>query len=77
MAYRIGHPSYSGRNAFAPAATHAAALRILLQRGVRMAAAQRALTQARAGSHACCSYCSRAPSGRLVPVDTIEVTFHA
>lgn len=69
----VGHGAYRGRNAPAVHQSHAQALSDLLRRGIRMAEAQRALRAAKAGSHATCSYYSKAPSGRWIAVDTVEV----
>ena len=69
----VGHGAYRGRNALASHQSHAQALADLLRRGIRMAEAQRALRSAKAGSHATCSYYSKAPSGKWIAVDTVEV----
>lgn len=47
MKIRIGHPAYTGRNAMKWHETYGAALRDLLQRGIKMAEAQRALSLAK------------------------------
>lgn len=70
----VGHGSYRGRNAPAVHQSHAQALADLLHRGIRMVDAQRALRNAKAGSHATCSYYSKAPSGNWIAIDTVEVT---
>ena len=69
----VGHGAYRGRNSLAVHQGHSQALADLLRRGIRMADAQRALRNAKAGSHATCSYYSKAPSGRWIAVDTVEV----
>lgn len=73
LVFIVGHSAYQGRNRQAVVSGHAAALAEMLGRGVNMRDAQKALGNARAGSHATASVYKRFPDGYRCAIDTVEV----
>ncbi len=68
---RVGHPSYRGLNRYAGHTRYRDALRDLLQRGIRMRDAHRAIKSAMGGSHAVCSRYS--PTKPHISLGCVEV----
>lgn len=73
LVFIVGHHAYQGRNRQAVVSGHVAALSEMMRRGVNMRDAQKALKNARAGSHATASVYKRFPDGYRCAIDTVEV----